>query len=353
VKDLAIEMVRQGHRPAIALLSRSGDIGRSTAFEEAYLADLDANQIPYTFLGHECRRNPLLGALRVRRFCREQRGDVFHSHLKYALLFGVGLGIPHVHTHHNERRRAPAWLWPAFNRIVDAYVGISEYCSTKLHEFSGRLVTTIRNAVDPQRMAAAATARNFTSGQVVRCIAVGSPGEQKNFGMLVDAIALLPQPFRGRIRLDVVGDGSLETTDALATRIEAAGLGEAIHLLGSRNDVVDLLVRADLFLMSSAWEGMPIALLEATMSGLPFIATDVGGCAEVAREFGNGIVVPPSDAPAFARALAALVDAPEKMEDFSRSAIRNAGALSIEPSAAAHLQLYEQLLERDAKRASG
>jgi glycosyltransferase involved in cell wall biosynthesis len=344
VKDLVLETARQGHHPAIAFLSRSADIGRTDAFERAYLAELDKHHIPYAFLGHECRRNPLLGAFRVRKFCREQSADVYHSHLKYSLLFAAGLRIPHIHTHHNVRRHAPAWLWPVFNRIVDSYVGISELCSMRLQAFSGRPVTTIRNAVDPHRLGAAPGARTFTAGQIIRCIAVGSPTQQKNFGLLVDAVAMLPKHVRDRVTLDIVGESPPEAFDALALRIQAAELGDCIRLLGSRTDVAQLLARADLFLMSSAWEGMPIALLEATMSGLPFIATDVGGCAEMARRFGNGIVVPPGATSAYAQALATIINDPDKMEGFSQAALANASELSIDSCAAAHLQLYARLL---------
>ena len=77
VKDLALRLAALGHRPAIAFISRSSDIGRSDGFERAYLADLDAHGIATTVLGHECRRNPALGALRLRRFCREQGADIY------------------------------------------------------------------------------------------------------------------------------------------------------------------------------------------------------------------------------------------------------------------------------------
>jgi glycosyltransferase involved in cell wall biosynthesis len=104
--------------------------------------------------------------------------------------------------------------------------------------------------------------------------------------------------------------------------------------------------------MSSAWEGMPIALLEASMSGLPFIATDVGGCAEVARLCGNGLIVPPGDAAAFAEALAGLVTDPEQIEALSRAALANAGIFSIETSAKAHLALYQRLLQAPPPRST-
>ena len=343
VKDLAGELARKGHRPAIAFISRSAEFGRSASFEQRYLAELDDRGIPYRFIGHESRRNPLTGALRIRRFCSDQRADIYHSHLKYALLFGAGIGIPHVHTHHNVRRHAPAWMWPVFNRIVTAYVGISALCAERLEVFTGRPVTLIRNAVDPGRIGGGFP-RAVPPGETIACIAIGAPGEQKNFGLMVDALALLDDAGRRRVHLDIAGEASSADSDSLRARIAAAGLGRTIRLLGGRNDVPDLLRGAHLFLMSSAWEGMPIALLEATMTGLPFVATDVGGCAEVARLCGNGVIVPPGDAAAFARELAALIAEPARIEALSRSAVDRSPALGIEAAADAHLRLYESLL---------
>lgn len=353
VRDLATELARQGHRPAILFLSRSADIGRADGFEKTFLADLDERGIPYAFLGHECRRNPLLGAVRTRRFVRRHAADIYHSHLKYSLLFGAGLGVPHVHTHHNIRRHAPAWMWPLFNRLVDAWVGISDLCAEQLRAFTARPVTTIRNAVDPRRLGAtAAQVRTVAEEGVIRCIAVGSPGEQKNFGLLVDAFRLLPADSLRRLKLDIVGEGSPDATANLSRRIEAEGLGQTIRLLGASNRVLDLFRQADLFLLSSAWEGMPIALLEASMSGLPFIATDVGGCAEAARLCGNGMIVPPGDPAAFAKALATLLDNPQRIEALSRSALARAGTFSIERSAEAHLALYERLVQAPSRRSA-
>jgi glycosyltransferase involved in cell wall biosynthesis len=341
VKDLVLRLAQQGHRPSLAFVSRSVDIGRTDAFEKAYLADLDRNAIPYTFIGHESRRNPLLGAARLRRFCREQQADVYHSHLKYALVFGAGVRIPHVHTHHNIRRHAPAWMWPLFNRMVDAYVGISDLCGERLRVFSGRPVATIRNAVDSQRLGGPAAAARQPGG-IIRCIAVGTPGEQKNYHLLLAALRRLPAATRARVVVDVIGEGP--ESRLLEAEIAGAGLTATVRLLGSRNDVTDLMRSADLFLMSSAWEGLPIALLEATATGLPFIATDVGACAEIAALCGNGLIVPSGDAPAFARALASLADHPERITTLSGSALEHAGELLIEPCADAHLALYRQLV---------
>ena len=63
--------------------------------------------------------------------------------------------------------------------------------------------------------------------------------------------------------------------------MDALGCAGSIHLLGHRDDIDALYVAADLFVSSSAWEGMPLSILEAMAAGLPVVATDVGDCTDV------------------------------------------------------------------------
>lgn len=347
VKDLALELLRQGHRPTIAFISRATDIGRDVSYERSYLQELDEKGIPYGFIGHGCRRNPLLGAARVRRLCQAQKADIYHSHLKYALIFGAFLRLPHVHTHHNIRPNAPLWMYPIFNLLVDEYVGISRRCAEMLSVFTRRRVSTILNAVDPARVApGGGTAR--VSDRRLRCIAVGHIGAQKNLGPLIEALALLSPQERSKIRLSIIGEGAVSDIKALTQRIAASGVGDIVRLVGSRKDVVTLLQQANLYLMTSAWEGLPIALLEASMSGLPFIATDVGGCREVAEQCGNGVIVPVNDPSSIAAELKGFLDDPDRIHRLSLEAIDHAQLFAIAPCARRHVQVYRQLICRDA-----
>lgn len=345
VKDLAIELLRQGHRPIIAFISRAADVGRDASYERSFLQELERKGIPYGFLGHECRRNLMLGAMRVRRFCREQNADLYHSHLKYALVFGALHRLPHIHTHHNIRPNAPLWMYAVFNRLVNEYVGISRLCGQMLFQFTGRRVTTIHNAVDAARVAPYGASLRSFSGRL-KCIAIGHIGVQKNLGPLVEALALLPFDDRARIHVSVVGDGEVEAIDALTQSIAAHGLRDTVSLAGSRDDVGPLLQQANLFLMTSAWEGLPIALLEATISGLPFIATDVGGCPEVAEICGNGVIVPVNDPRAIAAELRHFLSDPNRIHRLSANAISNADAFAIRSCVQKHVELYRRCLLR-------
>jgi glycosyltransferase involved in cell wall biosynthesis len=107
----------------------------------------------------------------------------------------------------------------------------------------------------------------------------------------------------------LVGRGSLqEETEALTQEL---GLGGAVRFLGVRSDVPVVMSAADGYVMSSAWEGMPMVLLEAAAAGLPIVATMAGGNHEVVRNEETGFVVPVRDSEALGLAMLRLMALPE------------------------------------------
>jgi glycosyltransferase involved in cell wall biosynthesis len=103
------------------------------------------------------------------------------------------------------------------------------------------------------------------------------------------------------VQVLVAGSGPLQGT--LEARIREWGLASNVTLLGLRLDVPALMQAADAFVMSSAWEGLPMVLLEASASCLPIVATDVGGSRDVIADGETGLLVPPGDPPALAAAM--------------------------------------------------
>jgi glycosyltransferase involved in cell wall biosynthesis len=238
-------------------------------------------------------------------------------------------------------------MYKLFNLLVDAYIGISEICAEALSSFSGRSVAVIFNAVDRNRLKQAQLPR-LGRGRL-ECIAVGRIQKQKNFALLVDAVSLLPRQIRDSIHISIAGEGPSADVSELRLAIGHAGLNETITLLGNRDDVPELLAQSQLFLMSSAWEGLPISLLEVSVTGLPFIATDVGGCREVAAKCGNGVMVPPGDARALANAIESLVLDRAKLRELAQNAQSNSGYFGIERAAREHLELYSHLASAGSK----
>lgn len=116
--------------------------------------------------------------------------------------------------------------------------------------------------------------------------------KQKGHKFLVDAAASLIPDFP-HLHILLVGDGEL--IDELQNQVRELDLEQNIHFLGMRNDIPEILVASDSFVLPSLWEGLPMALIEAMASGLPVIATDVSGTRQVMEPGKTGLMVKPGD----------------------------------------------------------
>jgi len=138
-------------------------------------------------------------------------------------------------------------------------------------------------------------------------ISVARLSPQKGLDVLLEAIAVV-RASHPRIRLHVVGDGELR--DALLKQADGLGLRDSLVLEGrlTAAEVAARLAAADVFALSSRYEGSPLALMEAMASGLPCVATDVSGVRDLIPDEQCGRVVPVGDVRAMAAAIAELLD---------------------------------------------
>ena len=129
---------------------------------------------------------------------------------------------------------------------------------------------------------------------------VGRLAPTKDHATLLRAVALtrLHHP---NVQLWMIGDGPLEVS--LRKLSDELGLNECVTFFGEQADVSPFLLAADLFVISSVTEGLPVSLLEAMSVGLPAVVTDVGGMGEIARLSGAVTLVPSSDPQGMATAL--------------------------------------------------
>jgi glycosyltransferase involved in cell wall biosynthesis len=131
---------------------------------------------------------------------------------------------------------------------------------------------------------------------------VGRLSRQKRHDVLIEAFALASRQVPN-LKLVIVGDGELEAT---TRRLAEARVPGQVNFTGYRPDAVELLPAFDIFAMSSDFEGLPFALLEAMAAGRPIVTTDVQGAGEAVRDGREGLVVPRRDPEAFARAIVTL-----------------------------------------------
>ena len=148
-----------------------------------------------------------------------------------------------------------------------------------------------------------------------RIIAVGRLAYQKNYPMIFRAFAKVHHDFPDW-QLVVYGNGPQK--DEIRGVIERLGMEGHIILAGKSDHVVEEMNKSSLFVMSSDYEGMSNALLEAVCVGLPVISTDVSGARDLITEGVNGYIVPVGNERALTLALSSMLSSPEKMDEMGR-----------------------------------
>ena len=178
---------------------------------------------------------------------------------------------------------------------------------------------------------------------------VGRMAEVKDYPTLTSAFIRLlhdhPEA-RRRARLVIVGEG-VARTRCLAMLAEA-GVTALAWLPGERQDIAEILRALDVFVLASLNEGISNTLLEAQASGLPVIATHVGGNIELVEHGINGTLVAPSDVPGMAQALLSYLGADARIsEQGARARQRVVEGFSIAAMVEAYAQVYDQVLGRN------
>ncbi len=282
--------------------------GYFLSWKDALVADLRSQGAEVHAFESRNSAGMLSSAFGVARFLRHWRADLVHCHLPLAGVVGrvAGklAGIPVVYTEHNlqERYRGPTRLlnrltWKLQREVIAVSEGVAT--SIRASSLEGVPIRVIENGVDVDAFSVADGA-----GAAVR-----SEWDVPKGAAVVGTVAV----FRTQKRLDewlrtaqeirqdhpstrflLVGDGPLRRqVEALCDRLK---LRDVVRFAGLQEDVRPYLAAMDVYLMSSRFEGLPVALLEAMAMELPVVAPAVGGIREAVVDGGTGFLVPAAEA---------------------------------------------------------
>ncbi len=247
---------------------------------------------------------------RLFEICRSARLDILHSHEFAMAVFGSvaakAAGCPHLITMHGglyfaEHIRRRLALRVAAG-LSGATVTVSDMSRSILARYLGLGpddVTTVYNGAVRATGSDARLELGAQAGDLL-VVAIGNLYPVKGHQYLLEAVAALDAP-AGDVLVAIAGRGDLQTElEALARHL---GLGTRVRFLGFRTDVPAILASADVFVMPSLSEGLPMALIEAMLAGTAVVASSVGGIPELVRDGVHGLLVPPGDSAALASAL--------------------------------------------------
>ena len=304
------------------------------------------------------------GKLDIHRFSglvmllRRGRFDVLHAHMFGSNVWGTVLGnlcgvrvvIAHEHNwSYNGKIMRRMIDHHLIGRYATRIVAVSESNRTRMIQLESIPAEKIlvlptayipHTVTDPTDIRAelglAPDARVITVAATLRV--------EKALEVMIRAMAQVVQRFEDA-HLVIAGDGPQR--EVLEAQAASVGMTTHVHFLGERRDVTPILQTVDVGALSSDWEGMPLFVLECMATGTPVVVTDVGGLPELVEHDRTGLVVPPRDPAALARALIALLEDPELRRRLATAAAQHVDAFSIEHVAQRFAGLYEQLV-RDA-----
>ena len=325
---------QRGHKAfAVFIYDKEGLRSRYQAASDFPVIDLKAFQ-----LGRGWMVNGILlvkGLFSLWGLLRREKIDVIETFTHDSNLLALPVAwlarVPvRIATHHGVIEGFPRWrerlhAWMVNHNIAHKLVTVSEKTrQIALAEgVKAERISVIQNGIAPlpfeggRRFEACTEWRQWRHRSVREEIGIGvddlfllSVGRlcyQKAHEVLVSAMPAVLQEFPNA-KVGICGDGVLRKN--LETQIKALGLDDSVKLFGMQNNVAKFLFSADVFVLPSRWEGLPIALLEAMSAGLPVIATKVEGVDEVVTQGVHGLFAPVDDADALAQVILQLLRDP-------------------------------------------
>lgn len=255
----------------------------------------------------------------IRNYLKTEKPDRVVSFIgrinALVLTASLGLKLPIVISERNDpkhdgRGKMMQWYCNRIYHTAKAIVYQTQYEKSCFDKALDKIGCVIPNPVNVSATHSGTEFSNViaTAGRLV---------PQKNQAMLVSAMALVHEEYP-EAKCEIYGDGALK--EELAEQIHKLSLGDTVTLKGSVTDIHERLAQCGLFVMTSNFEGLSNALIEAMMVGLPCITTDYPGARELIEDGKTGIVVPMDDAEQLARAIKALLNDPEKCRQLAQAA---------------------------------
>jgi glycosyltransferase involved in cell wall biosynthesis len=277
--------------------------------------------------------NIIGGVLRCWLVLKRNNINVVETFTADSNLLGLPLawfaGVPvRIATHHGKLEKTYLWRQRFHSWLINSGIA-SIMVAVSGQVFQMALETGIKNhrvIVIPNGIPLSSTG-NRDKGEVRQSlgismgknflISVGRLTSQKAHAVLVQAMKIVTREHPDTL-LCIAGDGPLRKD--LEEQVSSSSLNEYVNLLGERDDVANLLAAADIFVLPSRSEGLPMALLEAMAAGLAVIASCIGGIEEVIMDGVSGLLVPPDEPVKLARAISQLISDPSARRKLGASA---------------------------------
>lgn len=304
---------------------------------------LEKNGVKLKYLGKKLGLD--IGIIKqLRTVFKQEHPDVIHTHLyilKYCFLASLGMRVRMVHTVHNVAKKENGKLDRIFNGLCFRInkvtpVALTELVKTSILEeyrVDCNKVPIVFNGIPLERCL---KKQNYSLGDKIKILHIGRYSDAKNHPELIKAISVLHQSYPN-IELHLVGKGLLK--EKVAEAISRYDASKYVIEHGTTSNPYEFLYNADIFVLPSKYEGMPMTLIEAMGSALPIVASKVGGIPDMIEDNKEGLLCSP-DAEDIAKKIARLIEDQELREDLGRAAYEASKRFSSEKMAKEYEIIY-------------
>ncbi len=340
-ENLSTELARKGHKVTIVSLY---------TYESAITKRLKERGIQIVFLDKKLGFDrSMLG--KIRSLIKRTKPDVIHTHrytAQYAILASLGLNVKaRIHTVHNVAQKENTHLARRVNNFFFHCCGLVPVALTQLikksiieeYKLEETKIPVIYNGIPLENCK---RKTSYEIGETINILHIGRYSEQKNHTEMIKAIVLLHSKYPN-IKLHLWGDGILRKT--ISDSISNYYATDYIIEYGLCDAPYQHLKEADIFLLPSKYEGMPMTIIEAMGTALPIVASNVGGMPDIVEDQKNGLLCSPV-AEDIAEKVETLILNQDLREKLGRNAIVRANDFTSQKMTEQYVNLYRERIER-------
>ena len=322
--------------------------------EVTYLTWIDApdfypldNRIKRICVERECHSKSIFK--KIIWFRKHIKNNDYSSILSFLEPFNVliclaltGICIPIIVADRND----PRWVWNSFFqrklRLIAYKRAKRIVCQTENNQsyYSGEYLNKATVIYNPIFLPEDYKGKALLTPKEHRFVSVARLDEQKNLSMMISAFATFHDKFEN-YTLTIYGEGPCRK--ALDDLIRKNKLEDCVLLPGAKQNVWDLILNAECFILSSWYEGMPNALFEAMCLGLPCVATRVSGAKDLIKSGSNGLLVDLNDIQSMANALNTIAEDKQMRTELGENAVKIYDLLQLTTISDKWINLFEHL----------
>lgn len=333
-ENLTNSLIKRGHEVVVVSLYD---------YHSPITDRLERNGVKVEFLGKKSGLD--IGIIKqLRTVFKQERPHVIHTHLyllKYCFLASYGMNVRMVHTVHNVAKKENNKL----NRLFNGYcfrnnrvtpVALTELVKATIIEEYGldcNKIPVVFNGISLERCL---IKQHYSIGAKIKILHIGRYSDAKNHTELIKAISVLHQTYPN-IELHLVGDGVMK--NRVSDVISQYNARDFVIEHGTISNSYKYLHEADIFVLPSKYEGMPMTLIEAMGTALPIVASRVGGIPDMIKDNAEGLLCTP-DAEDIVKKIRLLIENQDLRTKLGQAAFKAANKFSSERMAKEYEKVY-------------